>query len=122
MVMALVVGGTTALAAGKYGKRIGKKSGNISATASGSAQKPAKVYVKVTTKPRQAFRLFWSTACSKTTTSRSKSKNGNFSGTGSKVKRIGFKVRRPAFCGVGASGSTEGPGRITIRLYSKKRR
>ena len=126
MLIALVTCGATALAAGKYGKRIGKKSHSgafATATASGSAQKPARVYVKVTTKPRQNFRLFWSTACSRTASSKSKSKSGNFSGTGSKIKRIGFKVKKPLFCGVGASGSLQdGSGRITIQIYSKQRK
>jgi hypothetical protein len=119
----LVCGTATAVGASRYGKRIGKKSDHGSfaaATASGVAQKPKRVYVRVKTKPRHSFKLFWAVTCSRGSTT--KSKQGNFSGTGSRIKKIGLAVRKPDFCGVGASGSITGTGRITVLIYNKKRK
>ena len=123
MLLLLVCGAATAGAAGKYGKRIGQKSGHgsfASATASGVAHTPAKVYVSVKTKPRQGFRLFWATTCSGN--GKVRSKHGNFSGTGRRIKRIKFAIKKPDFCGVGASGSLNGTGKITIKIFNKKRK
>ena len=83
------------------------------------AHTPKKVYVSVKTKPRQSFKLFWATTCSRH--GKVKTKHGAFSGTGKRIKRIGFKIKKPDFCGVGASGSLNGTGRITIKIFNKKR-
>jgi hypothetical protein len=123
MLLVFVCGAATAVAAGHHGKRIGQKRGHgsfASATASGVAQTPARVYVRVKARPRQGFTLFWATTCSGN--GKVKSKHGDFSGVGTKIKRVKLAMRKPDFCGVGASGSLNGTGKILVQIYNRKRK
>jgi hypothetical protein len=113
---------TATAVAGQYGKRIGVESARgdyAIATASGTAHKPRTIHVQVRTRPGQEFDANWSVTCSRGFGAGSK--DGSFTGFGTRAKRIRLPMRRADTCYVAATGQLEDSGRIVISLHSRRR-
>jgi hypothetical protein len=108
--------------AGPYGKRIGTESASgdyAVAVATGTAQKPAAIFVQVRTTPRQGFDAHWTVTCSRGFGAGSK--DGSFTGFGTRAKRVRLPMRRSDTCYVAATGQLEDSGRIVVSIHSRRR-
>ncbi len=116
---ALVVTGSAAAAVSGL-RVIGRESASgdhAIATASGHAKRPAALYVRITSRPRQKVSGNWTVVCSRAFDTDSKS--GSFRGRSPIQRRMRLPMARPDDCTAAASGSLNRSGRIVVTLLKR---
>ena len=118
LIVAVALVATSSAVAAMQALRVigrGSSSGDFATViASGTAKRPAVLYARVTSRPRQRVTGNWTIVCSKGLGAGSKS--GSFAGRTPIQKRLRFPMRRPDSCTVSAGASLDRSGRIVVTI------
>ena len=92
------------------------KGRHASALVSAASQNPSRLYVRISSSPRQRVSVSWHAICWRGDASGSKS--GTFKARTTVKRKIRMPKRNPDRCTLSANGRLAGSGRITVQLVA----
>jgi hypothetical protein len=116
---AALFGSTASAGKGKL-LGFGKDSGFPMAFAKGTVSNPSKLLVRITGDPRSSVEVRWDTSCARK--AKGKVRQGEYTVTGQKLKRIKKGFKRPSNCLVNVLAAYDAAatqGEVEIELYAR---